>query len=144
MNDDTMGPIRHQARTLTDHVLDQVRGWPALRVCQAECGTGRALAVGARQIVHFPSENEAEVYLTGPVVHRMREVLLRCGPVLPEPPGPWIRLRLGGDSDAELLISLISVAIKANTAAGELHRGAHACPRAMLRRLEGRPPRAAQ
>lgn len=113
--------------------VEQLRGWPALTLCRTGSGTGSGLALSTRQIVHLHSENEAEIHLTAPVIHRMRETLLGSGPVTVDPDEDWVRIRLDSDADVQLLLSLVSVAIKANaTAVGEPHRRITPCPNARV------------
>jgi hypothetical protein len=113
-------------------VAEELRGWPALTACQVDCGASRGFALRTREIVHLHSANEAELCLTWPVVQRMHKVLLDCGQVMMEPGADWIRVRLGGDSDIRLLLSLVSVAIQANApvTGGALRRWTAPCPRA--------------
>ncbi|WP_067460009.1 luciferase domain-containing protein [Actinomadura macra] len=118
-------------RGFADRALRQLRGWPALTVCQADDGAGNALALRTHQIVHLHSEDEAEVLLTLPVVQRMAEALSDCSQVIMEP-GGWVRVRLDGASDVILLVSLVSVAIKANiTGPAAPHPTITPCPHAM-------------
>jgi hypothetical protein len=126
-----MGPFSMDGG-FADRALRQLRGWPALTVCQVANGAGKGLALRTHQIVHLHGPDEAEVYLTWPVVRRMAEVLTECGRVTMEPGGGWVRVRLDSPSDVTLLVSLVSVAIKANTPAmGAQHRGIAPCPSVM-------------
>jgi hypothetical protein len=118
-------------RGLADRAFRQLRGWPALTVCIAHNGAGKGLALRTRQIVHLHDQDQAEVYLTRPVVQRMAEVLSESGRVTMEPGDEWVRVRLDSPSDVTLLASLVSVAIKANAPAmGTPHRAIGPCPRA--------------
>ncbi|TYK53215.1 three-helix bundle dimerization domain-containing protein [Actinomadura decatromicini] len=91
-------------------------GWPALRLCRADCGFGRAFACGGDQILHLHGRDLAELYLTWPLIWRMRRPLMDCASVRIRPGSGWVRIWLGGDDDIALLISLVSVAIKADLA----------------------------
>jgi len=99
--------------TLTGRVVDLLREWPALELCNADCGAGTGLAHGTRQIMHLHRPDEAELNLTSPVINRMAPELLDTGRVTFQPGSDWVRIELTSDSDAALLISLISVAIQA-------------------------------
>ncbi|WP_460344172.1 hypothetical protein [Actinoallomurus acanthiterrae] len=98
---------------LVDRVFEELRGWRALRECRADCGGGRALAVGASQVLHLHG-GEAVLRLTWPVIRRMGVALLECAAVKPGYRADWVRIRLDGDGDVRLLVALVSVAIKAN------------------------------
>lgn len=126
----------HSGASFAGRAVEQLRRWPSLTLCRTGSGAVRGLALGTRQIMHLHDENEAELYLTAPVIRRMREALLESGRVAVEPGGDWVRVGLDSDSDVQLLISLVSVAIKANaTAAGEPHRGITPCPNAKVASL---------
>lgn len=132
-----MGTTSHLASHLgvsfADRAVEQLCDWPALTVCRAGGGSGEGLALGARQIVHLHGRDEAEVCLTWQMVRRMSGVLLECGRVRLEPGGDWVRVRLDNDRDVALLVSLVSVAIKANiSAAREPHHAVAACPHATM------------
>ena len=115
--------------SFTDRAVEQLRGWPALMICRADCGPGRGVALSTRQIVHLHNDAEAEVHLTWPVVHRMAEALLACGRVTIRPGNDWVQVRLDSDSEVRLLASLVSVAIKGNVqASDEPHRPVASCP----------------
>jgi hypothetical protein len=101
--------------SFASRALEQLREWPALKVCRAECGAGMGLAVSAGQIVHLHRPDEAELYLTWPVIRRLSAALADTEQVRFSAGGDWIWLRLDCASDVRLLVSLVSVAIQANT-----------------------------
>ncbi|TYK49507.1 hypothetical protein FXF68_17335 [Actinomadura decatromicini] len=137
--------------------MDELSGWPGLRVSAAECGTGSALALGGRQIIHLPGEHEAELRLGASTVRRLLPALRESGrlipisadePAVPNPaaavPNPaaagteaeaggeeWVRIRVDGHADVSLILSLASLAIAAGTRtiAGP-ERREPPCPRA--------------
>ncbi|MBC6459464.1 luciferase family protein [Actinomadura sp. HBU206391] len=128
-----MGSIPQAGVSFAERVVDQLRGWPALSVCRVDCGGSRGLALSTRQIVHLHSANEAELYLTWPVIQRMHEVLVDSERVMLVPGEDWVRVRLDGDSDVRLFTSLVSVAIQANSAAvRECHQPVAPCPKHRL------------
>ncbi|GAA4235246.1 hypothetical protein GCM10022254_42100 [Actinomadura meridiana] len=102
---------------LADCVVEQLSGWPSLRMCRAACGRGPAFACGGDQIVHLHGRDQVELYLTWPLVQRMRATFEDWASVLTTPGSGWVRVWLGGDDDVALLVSLVSVAIKAQLAA---------------------------
>ncbi|WP_433476469.1 luciferase family protein [Spirillospora sp. CA-142024] len=121
----------HPRQGFADLALEQLRAWPALTVCRAGDGTGRGLAFQTRQIVHLHTPDAAEVYLTWPVVRRMGSALTDNSGVTVAPGRDWVGVRLDSHGDVTLLISLVSVAITANTPApGVPHRKTAPCPHA--------------
>jgi hypothetical protein len=106
--------------SLTDRVIAEVTTWPAVNATRAECGNGVALSVDSRQIVHLHDPGPAHVRLTRPVIFRMAEALRASGQVeldaALDAEHDWVSLRLNSDGDAALLVSLVSVAIKAHAA----------------------------
>ncbi|WP_433472173.1 three-helix bundle dimerization domain-containing protein [Spirillospora sp. CA-142024] len=113
----------------TDRVVGQLSGWPALRLCRADCGFGQAFACGGDQIVHLHGSDQAELFLTWPLVRRLREPLGEHASVQIRPGGGWVKIWLGCHDDVALLVSLVSVAIKADLAARDTARpGVGPCP----------------
>ncbi|MCW2889474.1 MAG: hypothetical protein QOE54_435 [Streptosporangiaceae bacterium] len=141
-----MGPkVNHAAMGLTregsytDRVIAQVTSWSSVSAGRAECGMGVGLSVNTRQIVHLHSQGGAHVRLTRPVILRMEDALLHSGRVEMEPSEDWVSVRLDSDSDVALLLSLVSVAIKATAAEppGVARRAAPQCPAAAHGRTWG-------
>ena|SRR5690349_8832488 len=102
--------------SLTDRVIAEVTTWPAVSASRATCGRGIALSVNSHQIVHLHDPTPAQVRLTRPVIQRMAEALRDSGRVEMEPGADWVSLHLHSDGDVALLVSLVSVAIKAHAA----------------------------
>lgn len=126
-----------------DRALEVLSEWPALKVCRAECGAGLGLAVRTRQIVHLHRPDEAELYLTWPVIDRMNDALRGSAQVEYAPGSDWVRIRLECETDVTLLSSLVSVAIQANTPAprGRLFRRYTPCPTGRADLAPSRPAR---
>jgi hypothetical protein len=108
--------------SFADRALEELRHWPALEVCDADCSAGAGLAVRARQIAHLHRSGEAELRLTWPVIERLSAVLTDSERVLFFVGSDWIQLRLESDSDLRLLLPLVSLAIKVNTRASHQPR----------------------
>ena len=106
----------HSSLPPAERVLAQLCEWPALRAVPAPDG-GAALAAGDRQILHLHSADEAELFLTWPVIQRLAAVLADSPQVRFEHGGDWLQVRLYSTSDVALLASLASVAIQAHTPA---------------------------
>jgi hypothetical protein len=66
------------------------------------------------QILHFHDEAYADLRLTRPVIDRMREALAHSRRIFMVPGDDWIGIRLETPSDVALLVTLVSVAIKAS------------------------------
>ncbi|MEO3787075.1 luciferase family protein [Actinocorallia sp. B10E7] len=97
------GPFSQRVLTLT-------RTWPNVTVQKADCGRGAALVSAGCQVVHLHGGDEAELLLG-------EKSVARLSPVLGESGRAWlddrsVRLRLDGDSDVRMLLSLLSLAIK--------------------------------
>lgn len=103
--------------SFADRALDELREWPALKVCDADCGAGVGLAVRDRQIAYLRGPGQAQLRLTWPVIERLSAVLADSEQVWFIPGSDWIRLRLESDSDVRLLVPLVSLAIQVNTRA---------------------------
>jgi hypothetical protein len=101
-------------------IADRLEAWPGVTKLRADCGIGLALQVGGNQFVHFHTDDEAELRLTRPVLERLGEALAASGRVAVRPGGEWVAVRLDTDSDMALVVSLASVAIKANTTTGHV------------------------
>ena len=100
-----------------ERALAQLCEWPALCAVAAPDG-GAALAAGDRQILHLHSADEAELFLTWPVIQRLAAVLADSPQVRFEHGCDWLQVRLCSVSDVALLASRVSVAIQAHAQAG--------------------------
>ena len=69
--------------------------------------------MGGGEVVHLHSGDEADLRLTRPFVNRLDSVLSESGQVVTRPGDDWVTVRLDGDADGSLLISLTSLAIRA-------------------------------
>ena len=99
--------------------LTRLAEWPAIHIVDAGCGTGVGvgLAPDARQILHVHSDRQAELCLTRTTIARLRPALTESG-ALEEAAaeGDWAGFQLDTDRDVDLLLSLLSVALKAHSA----------------------------
>ncbi|PZH19235.1 hypothetical protein C1I97_02775 [Streptomyces sp. NTH33] len=78
------------------------------------CGTGQALSSAQGEIAHFRSDRDVDLHLTAPAVRRMTGDLRRFAAVRVVPGSPWVTIRLDASADADLLVSLMSVALQAH------------------------------
>ena len=65
------------------------------------------------EIVHFHSDRQADVHLGRPAIERLREELEHSTAVRLVPGSGWVTVLLGGESDADLVLTLASVARQA-------------------------------
>jgi hypothetical protein len=98
-------------------VITLLSAWPTVRADRADCGIGIGVGTPAGQILHFHGGSYADLRLTRPVIDRMHEVLAQSGRLFMTPGDDWIGMRLETSSDAALLVTLVSLAIKANMSA---------------------------
>lgn len=124
-----------------DRALEALRQWPALTECRADCGTGTGLAVKSLQIVHLHRPDEADLYLTWPVIMRLSAALADSGQIRFVPGDDWLRVRLQTDGDVTMLMSLVSVAIQANAVGTQRadYRQHVPCSQMLAARLEVAP-----
>jgi hypothetical protein len=104
---------------LAGRLIRQLDAWPGVRVGEADCGLGTGFAITHRaglQILHLHGD-EAELRLTRPVIARLGDPLRESGRVTVLPGGDWVRVRLDTEYDVDLVMSLVSVAIKASDSA---------------------------
>ncbi|HEX6472455.1 MAG TPA: luciferase family protein [Streptosporangiaceae bacterium] len=98
-------------------IIALLNGWPAVRTGPADCGLGVGVHTRAGQILHLHDESYATLRLTGPVIERLHEALTHAGRFFIAPDDDWIGMRLETPSDVTLLVTLVSLAIKANLGA---------------------------
>lgn len=98
-------------------VIALLGAWPGVRTASADCGVGVGVYTQAGQVLHFHDESYADLRLTRPVIGRMHDVLAHSGRIFMVPGDDWVGIRLETFSDVTLLVTLVSVAIKANLGA---------------------------
>ena len=94
--------------------IEQLESWSDLDSAPASCGTGTAVRSGSRDIVHFHSDHDADLHLTGAAIIRLRTELEHSTAVRLHPGSEWVTVHLDCTGDADLLVSLVSVALKAH------------------------------
>jgi hypothetical protein len=98
-----------------DRVLEQLRQWPALQVAADGAGAVVSTTDGGTEILLLGTSGEAELRLTWQLIQKLGATLADNERVRTEPGSDWIRVRLHVSSDARLLISLMSLAIREHT-----------------------------
>ncbi|MGP9022385.1 luciferase domain-containing protein [Streptomyces sp. BR1] len=76
------------------------------------------------EVVHFHSDNAADLHLTHTAIERLLPELRRSSAIRVTPGSAWLTVLLDCDADVELLLSLVSVALKAHGDARQRHPGA--------------------
>ncbi|GAA2860732.1 hypothetical protein GCM10010517_19390 [Streptosporangium fragile] len=94
------------------NVAAQLISWPDLAVKRTRRGLG--FRASGREIVRMSGDDTAELLLTEPVIDRWARVLTDCHRVTPGSDAGWVTMTIDGRADAELFLSLVSVAIKVN------------------------------
>ncbi|MBB2910107.1 hypothetical protein FHS43_001353 [Streptosporangium becharense] len=94
------------------NVAARLIGWPDLAMRRTRRGLG--FRAGGREIVRMSGDDTAELLLTEPVIDRWARLLTDCHRVTPGSDAGWVTMTIDGRADAELFLSLVSVAIKAN------------------------------
>jgi hypothetical protein len=100
--------------TLAQRALERLEAWPDLTAGPASCGTGRALRSPHSEIVHFHSDSEADLHLTSRAIQRISGDLAESTAIRMVPGSRWVTVHLDCDTDVDLLLSLVSVALKAH------------------------------
>ncbi|WP_157247361.1 luciferase family protein [Nonomuraea typhae] len=93
-------------------VLTLLREWPDLQTTLPSCRAGVGVAVGNNEILHLHAGDDAELCLTRPTIYRLYPALAGTNCVILGRSEDWIGIRLGTALDTDLLLSLLSVAIK--------------------------------
>ncbi|MGW2565685.1 luciferase domain-containing protein [Streptomyces sp. NPDC001537] len=102
--------------TPAQRAMDQLAAWPDLSPCEAGCGTGRALRSARDEIVHFHSERDVDLHLTARAIQRLHYDFAESTAIRLVPGSRWVTVHLDCETDVDLLLSLVSVALKAHSA----------------------------
>ena len=96
--------------------MERLEVWADLSAAPASCGTGRALRSADGEIVHFHSGRDVDLHLTAPAIRRFHDDLRESTAIHLVPGSRWVTVHLDCDTDVDLLMSLVSVALKAHQA----------------------------
>ena len=94
--------------------MDRLVGWPDLSEARPSCGTGRALRTADAEIAHFHSDRNVDLNLTARAIRRFEGDLRNSTAIRLVPGSHWVTVRLECASDIDLLLTLVSVALKAH------------------------------
>ncbi|MFJ8543661.1 luciferase family protein [Streptomyces sp. NPDC093586] len=100
--------------TLAQRAFERLHAWPDLSTGPASCGTGRALRSARDEIVHFHSDRDVDLHLTHRAIQRFRQDLGGSSAIHLVPGSRWVTVHLDCDADVDLLLSLVSIALKAH------------------------------
>jgi hypothetical protein len=100
--------------TPVQRARERLLTWPDLTDCPAGCGTGRALRTARDEIVHFHSGRDVDLHLTHHAIQRFRYDLGGSSAIQLVPDSCWVTVHLDCATDVDLLLSLVSVALKAH------------------------------
>jgi luciferase-like monooxygenase len=95
--------------------MRRVETWGGLCRADPGCGVGQALWAGDCEIIHFHTDDSADIHLSAGVVRWLREGLEKSPSAYLHPNSPWATLRLDNKAGVELMATLISVALRAHT-----------------------------
>ncbi len=100
--------------TLAQRALERLQAWPDLAAGPASCGTGRALRSLRDEIVHFHSDRDVDLHLTRRAIQRLRYDLSGSSAIHLVPGSGWVTVHLDCEADVDLLLTLVSSALKAH------------------------------
>ncbi|WP_458244839.1 luciferase domain-containing protein [Streptomyces sp. MAI_2237] len=104
--------------TRAQKAMDRLAAWPDLTPCEAGCGTGRALRSARDEIVHFHSGRDVDLHLTAQAIQRLHHDFAESSAIRLVPGSRWVTVHLDCDADVDLLLGLVSVALKAHDRQG--------------------------
>lgn len=106
------GALRERRASLVNQAVHQLRSWPALVFVPTTAGA--VFTSGGHEIVRLPDSGSAHLHLTVPVIDRLRAVLCACTHLGMGEERGWVAVPVETSVDLDLLLALVSVAIKAN------------------------------
>ncbi|MCZ4511165.1 DUF5519 family protein [Streptomyces sp. ActVer] len=98
--------------TAAHRAMALLETWPNLVSGPPRCTVGQAFATAGHEIVHFHSDDSADLYLTRTAVERLLPQLAHASAIRVRPGASWITVLLDCDADVQLLLGLVSVALK--------------------------------
>jgi hypothetical protein len=102
--------------SLAQRAIERLQAWPDLMAGPASCGTGRALRSVHDEIVHFHSARDVDLHLTDRAIRRFHHNLSGSSAIHLVPGSDWVTVHLDCEADVDLLLSLLSIALKAHQA----------------------------
>jgi hypothetical protein len=105
--------------TPAQRARERLAVWPDLMPGPAGCGTGQALRSPHGEIVHFHTGHDVDLHLTDSSLGRWSADLEASTAVRLVPGSRWVTVHLDCDTDVDLLLSLVSMALKAQQTEGD-------------------------
>jgi Luciferase len=102
-----------KSRSAAERVAAQLTTWPGLRAGRPSCGAGRGFSFRGGQILHLHTGEEADLRLSRGLAERLDKVLVESGQVVVRPGDDWVTVLLHTDTAGGMLISLMSLAMRA-------------------------------
>ncbi|PZT70054.1 hypothetical protein DN402_30065 [Streptomyces sp. SW4] len=102
--------------TLAQRALQRLAAWPDLSTGPAGCGTGQALRSAGGEIAHFHTGRDVDLHLTRRLIQRYHYDLGGSSAIHLVPGSRWVTVHLDCEADVDLLLSLVSIALKAHPA----------------------------
>ncbi|MFE1249801.1 luciferase family protein [Streptomyces sp. NPDC058735] len=102
--------------SLAQRAMERLQAWPDLNAGPASCGTGRALRSVRDEIVHFHSSRDVDLHLTSRAIQRFHYDLAGSSALRLVPGSGWVTVHLDCEADIDLLLSLVSIALKSHQA----------------------------
>ncbi|MEV6400942.1 luciferase family protein [Streptomyces sp. NPDC051907] len=106
--------------------LTQLASWPDLTEAQPGCGAGRGLRSARAEIAHFHSGRRVDLHLTARMIHHFESDLRRSTAIRLVPGSHWVTIRLECDTDVDLLMTLVSLALRAHQGRPDFGDTSHA------------------
>ncbi|MFH9963648.1 luciferase family protein [Streptomyces mirabilis] len=102
--------------TLALRAMAQLASWPDLTETPPSCGTGRALRTVHHEIVHFHTDQDVDLHLTARAIRRFEDHLRGATAVRLVPGSRWVTIRIEVETNMDLLLTLVSLALQAHQA----------------------------
>ncbi|MFK4099381.1 luciferase family protein [Streptomyces sp. NPDC019531] len=102
--------------TLAERALERLEAWSDLSAGMPSCGAGLALCSAHSEIVHFHPGRDVDLHLTESAIRRFHDDLQDSTAVRLVPGSRWVTVHLDCETDVDLLMSLVSMALNAHQA----------------------------
>ncbi|MCU7821023.1 luciferase family protein [Kitasatospora sp. DSM 101779] len=99
-------------------ILERFDAWTHLVCGAASCGGGVALSAGRCEIVHVHEGAGVDVHLTRWAIDRFAQELRQVGAVSVGAACAWVTVEVERPADADVLMTLVSLALHAHTGGG--------------------------
>jgi len=106
-------PVSRNRAAYVEQAIAELRAWPDLALLHTS-DDEVVYAVGDTPVVRLTSDGFAALHLTRPVIERIGGSLHESGVLTSPADENWATMRVNTASDFDLLLALVSLAIKAN------------------------------